>query len=159
MIIDTGARMAEITGLALSDLVLDADVPHMIIKEQPWRSIKTAGSRRKVPLVGASLWAATRIIQTSKAGQSFAFPRYNTAIKCNASSASATIVQFIRSQGINHIAHELRHSIQDRLRNVQCPKDIRYAIDGHAHQDVGDTYGNGYSLFVLKQWLDKVALQ
>jgi hypothetical protein len=36
---------------------------------------------------------------------------------------------------------------------------MRYAIDGHAPQDVGDTYGNGFSLFVLKRWLDKVALQ
>lgn len=159
LIIDTGARMAEITGLALSDLVLDADVPHMIIKEQPWRSIKTLGSRRNVPLVGASLWAATRIVQTANSDQFFAFPRYTTANKCKAGSASAAVVQFIRSQGINHIAHELRHSIQDRLRNVECPKEISYAIDGHAHQDVGDTYGKGYSLFVLKKWLNKVALQ
>jgi integrase len=159
LIIDTGARMGEITGLALSDLVLDAEVPHVIFKDQPWRTLKTKGSIRNVPLVGASLWAASRIVETAKTSQFFAFPRYTTAIKCNASNASASVNQFIRSQGINHIAHELRHSIQDRLRNVDCPKDMRYAIDGHAHQDVGDTYGNGFSLIVLKRWLDKVALQ
>jgi integrase len=159
LIIETGARLGEVTGLALSDLVLDADIPHLIFKEHPWRSLKTYGSARNVPLVGASLWAATRIVQTAKTDQYFAFPRYTTTKKCNASSASAIVVQFIRAQGINRVAHELRHSIQDRLRNVECPKEISYAIDGHAHQDVGDSYGNGYSLHVLKRWLDKVALQ
>jgi integrase len=159
LIIETGARLGEITGLALSDLVLDAEIPHVIFKEHPWRSLKTYGSARNVPLVGASLWAATRIVQTAKTDQYFAFPRYTTTKKSNASSASAIVVQFIRAQGINRVAHELRHSIQDRLRNVECPKEISYAIDGHAHQDVGDSYGNGYSLHVLKRWLDKVALQ
>ena len=46
----------------------------------------------------------------------------------------------------------------DRLRNVGCPKDVRYSIDGHAAQDIGDTYGEGHSLEVKRQWLDKVAL-
>jgi integrase len=159
LIIETGARLGEITGLALSDLVLDADIPYVIFKDHPWRSLKNNGSARNVPLVGASLWAATRIVQTAKTDQFFAFPRYTNTKKCNASSASAIVVQFIRAQGINRVAHELRHSIQDRLRNVECPKEISYAIDGHTHQDVGDTYGNGYSLHVLKRWLDKVALQ
>ena len=46
----------------------------------------------------------------------------------------------------------------DRLKAVQCPKDIRYAIDGHAAQDVGDTYGTGYGLKVKAEWLGKVVL-
>ena len=46
----------------------------------------------------------------------------------------------------------------DRLRNVGCPKDIRYAIDGHAAQDVGDNYGVGHGLPIMASWLDKVAL-
>jgi hypothetical protein len=47
----------------------------------------------------------------------------------------------------------------DRLREVQCPKEIRYAIDGHARQDVGDGYGStGHGLKVKAEWLNKVAL-
>src|SRR5690606_3286093 len=47
---DTGARMAEITGLAMSDLVLDAETPHVVIQPHPWRSLKNAASARAIPL-------------------------------------------------------------------------------------------------------------
>ena len=111
-----------------------------------------------VPLVGASLWAAQRIMASAWQGQKFAFPRYTGDSQCRADSASATLNGWMKRQGINHLNHELRHTMADRLRNVGCPKEIRYAIDGHASQDVGDTYGKGHGLSILKDWLDKVAL-
>lgn len=158
LMIDTGPRIAEVAGLALSDLVICHAVPHMVIQEQPWRSLKNQGSNRKVPLVGASLWAAKRIIDTARAGQKFAFPRYVSDTECKATSASNAANKFIRSSGMNHTTHEFRHTLADRLRNSGCPKDVRYSIDGHAAQDIGDTYGEGHSLEVKRQWLDKVAL-
>ena len=156
--IDTGPRIAEVAGLVLSDLVINDAVPHMVIQEHPWRSLKNQESKRKVPLVGASLWAAKRIIDTARAGQKFAFPRYVSDTECKATSASNAANKFIRSSGMNHTTHEFRHTLADRLRNVGCPKDVRYSIDGHAAQDIGDTYGEGHSLEVKRQWLDKVAL-
>ena len=71
---DTGMRLAEATGLLVDDLHLDSEIPYVDIKPQPWRSLKTRGSRRRVPLVGASLWAAQRIKQTTSS--CFAFDRY-----------------------------------------------------------------------------------
>jgi integrase len=158
LMIETGARVSEVAGLTLQDLVLDVPVPYMNITHHRWRRIKTDGSDRKVPLVGATLWAAKRIHATAVPNQKFAFPRYTNDLKCKSSSASAIMVAFIRSQKIDHVTHELRHSIEDRLRNVGCPKEIRYAIDGHVAQDVGDTYGYGFGLKILKQWLDQIAL-
>lgn len=158
MLSDTGARLAEATGLALTDIVLTAEVPHIKIQEHPWRTLKNKESARMVPLVGASLWAAQRIMASAWQGQKFAFPRYTGDSQCRADSASATLNGWMKRQGINHLNHELRHTMADRLRNVGCPKEIRYAIDGHASQDVGDTYGKGHGLSILKDWLDKVAL-
>ena len=158
LMIDTGPRIAEVAGLVLSDLVIDHPVPHMVIQEHPWRSLKNQESKRKVPLVGASLWAAKRIIDTARAGQKFAFPRYVSDTECKATSASNAANKFIRSSGMNHTTHEFRHTLADRLRNVGCPKDVRYSIDGHAAQDRGDPYGEGHSLEVKRQWLDTVAL-
>lgn len=158
LLADTGARLAEVVGLALSDIVLDADVPHIIIQPHPWRTLKNAGSSRTVPLVGASLWAAQRVKSAAVKGQLFAFPRYTTQAECKATHASGALAGWVRRLSMDHTAHELRHTMADRLRAVQCPKDIRYAIDGHAAQDVGDTYGSGFGLKVKAEWLAKVAL-
>ena len=55
LISDTGMRLSEATGLARDDIVLDAHIPHVNVRSHPWRRLKTKGSERLVPLVGASL--------------------------------------------------------------------------------------------------------
>ena len=57
LISDTGMRLSEAAGLAREDIVLDADIPHIIIRPHPWRRLKTKGSERTLPFVGCSLWA------------------------------------------------------------------------------------------------------
>jgi len=158
MLADTGARLAEVAGLALSDIDLEAEVPHIIIQPHPWRTLKNTGSARTVPLVGSALWAAQRIKGAAGAGQQFAFPRYTSATECKATHASNTLNKWMRANGLEHTAHELRHTMADRLRDVQCPRAIQFVIEGHATQDVGDSYGNGYTLTVKAEWLGKVAL-
>jgi integrase len=157
MIADTGARIAEITGLALDDIDLDAAVPHMVIRRHPWRRLKNTQSARTVPLLGVSLWAARRVKETATDGQRFAFPRYTTAKRANSNSASATLNKWIKeSLTLEHTVHELRHTIADRLREVQCPADVRLAIGGWSVKGVGEGYGDGYSLRVMAEWLRKV---
>jgi len=46
----------------------------------------------------------------------------------------------------------------DRLRDVQCPEDIRQAIGGWATRDIASKYGKGYSLRVMAEWLAKVVV-
>ena len=155
---DTGARIAEVAGLAMADIHLSDPVPYIDIKPHPWRSLKNKESARKVPLVGAALWAAQRIMETAQQGQRFAFPQYTSQTECKATHASNTLVAWIKRRGIDHVIHELRHTMADRLREVQCPREIRFAIDGHATGAVGDDYGTGYGLRVKAEWLRKVAL-
>lgn len=162
---DTGARLAEVVGLALDDLRLDCETPHIAIESRPWRSIKRAPgkpdwSRREVPLVGSALWAVQRIKEATKGGQVVAFPRYVKDGQCNAETASATLNGWLRSVGIPHTCHELRHTMRDRLREVQCPPDIAHAIGGWSHKDgsLGHAYGSGYSLTVKAQWLRRVVV-
>lgn len=159
MLSDTGARLAECTGLALDDIKVDAEIPHIVIDQRPWRTLKTKESKRSVPLVGAALWAARRVRETASAGQEHAFPRYIKDGKCKADSASATLNKWIRSAGIAHTCHELRHTMRDRLRDVQCPRDIAHAIGGWAFDDKtseGDGYGQGFGLNIKYDWLQKV---
>jgi hypothetical protein len=64
----------------------------------------------------------------------------------------------LKQRGITHVLYEVRHSIADRLRNVNCPIEARYAIEGHALGNVGEDYGFGYGLPIMRDWLLKVAL-
>ena len=41
LISDTGMRLAETAGLLVSDIKLDAGVPHITLRKHPWRSLKT----------------------------------------------------------------------------------------------------------------------
>ena len=60
LISDTGLRLSEATGLAIDDIVLDAEIPHLIIQPHPWRRLKTKGSQRIIPLV----WFLTLVCET-----------------------------------------------------------------------------------------------
>jgi integrase/uncharacterized protein YcgL (UPF0745 family) len=151
LISDTGMRLSEAAGLARDDIMLDTDMPHIIVRPHPWRRLKTKGSERLVPLVGASLWAAKRLQQHDS---SHAFPRYCNGQTCNANSASAALNKWLKPR-VNEdaVVHTLRHSMRDRLRAVECPSDIIDQIGGWSSSTVGSSYGKGYELPVLAKWM------
>lgn len=164
MLAGTGARLAEVVGLALTDIVLDAPIPHVILQVHPWRDIKGAKhlrgvKDRTVPLLGSALWAAQRVKATATPDQRFAFPQYTDGVTCKATHASNSLNGWMRRQGLPHGCHELRHTMKDLLRSVQCPKDISDAITGHGRKDTSDGYGKGYGagslLHVTSEWLGK----
>ena len=109
-----------------------------------------------MPLVGAALWPTQRIKALASQSQRFAFPRYNSDKECRATAASNHLNKWMRGSSLNHTNHDLRHTMADRLREVQCPRAIQFAIKGHASKDAGDDYGRGYSLKVKAEWLEKV---
>ena len=76
-------RLSEACGLQDCDLHLEGKTAHIDLVEHPWRRLKTSSSSRQLPLVGASLWAAHRILET---GSTLAFPKYCSEAKCNANS-------------------------------------------------------------------------
>jgi integrase len=155
LIADTGARMSEVAGLALADLKPYEDIPQVQFIEHSWRGLKNRGSVRTVPLVGASLWAAQRIQEAAVSGQVFAFPRYTNDARCNGNGASATVGKWMRTAGLDHSAHDLRHTMADRLRAIQCPDEIRHAIGGWTTRGMAAKYGNGYGLEVMREWMLK----
>lgn len=158
---DTCTRLAEVIGLRLSDIVLDAPIPHLRIVDHEARTLKTADSTRDIPLVGVALWAATRIKETAPKGGTYAFPRYITkANKCNATAASATLNKWINGLGFIHTTHEFRHTMSDRLRDVGCPEDIRKQIGGWSRtKDMSESYGKGYTLERTQEWLNRVVIR
>lgn len=152
---DTGLRLSEALGLAKGDVILETDTPHLIIRPHPWRRLKTKTSERVVPLVGMSLWAATRAYNTSQT--SYLFPRYIRGQETLSNSASAALNKWLKKYVHNEmVVHSLRHAMRDRLRELECPVEVIDTIGGWARDGIGETYGKGYSLSVLKKWLMKL---
>ena len=155
LISDTGVRLAEACGLLRSDFELTDTIPHLVIREHPWRRLKTSSSSRKIPLVGAALWAAGRIME--QPGQ-FAFPKYCSPNECKANSASAALNKWLKPRvSESCVIHSFRHSLRDRLRAVECPPDIADAIGGWTTVGVGQGYGEGYGLALKRKWMRQLA--
>ncbi|OEU71280.1 MAG: integrase [Desulfuromonadales bacterium C00003068] len=160
LISDSGLRLAEGAGLLIDDIHIDsAGISYVEVKPHPWRRLKTASSERIVPLVGSSLWAAKRIVEENDNG--FAFPRYNQDDQTNSNSASAALNKWIKQIGSDTATmHGFRHSMRDRLREVSCQSELIDQIGGWSNSgNVGQSYGSGYSLKVMHDWMKKVVIQ
>ena len=155
LISDTGMRLAEAAGLHIDDLHVDEETPYVDIKPHSWRSLKTKGSQRQVPLVGASLWAAKRIKQN--ASSCFAFDRYTDSKQCRANSASNALNKWMQTNFREDIViHGFRHALRDRLRAVQCPSEIIDQIGGWSSGKIGEGYGEGFLLLGLHEFIRKI---
>ena len=158
LISDTGLRLSEAAGLHKDDLALHHEIPHLIVQAHPWRTLKTSASERKVPLVGASLWAAQRIAANSTNTQ-YAFTRYNRSGQTNGNSASAALNKWLKSYvPVGCSIHSFRHSMRDRLRAVNCPSDAIDQIGGWSKDTVGQVYGLGFGLEALTSYLEQISI-
>ena len=155
LISNTGMRLAEAVGLMVDDIVLDDDIPHLIVRPHKHRRLKTVSSERLIPLVGSSLEAAHSIVG-NVAGQ-FCFPRYTNQIKCNAGSASASINKWLKTvTGKNYVCHGFRHAFRDRLRAVDISTELIDEIGGWSRKSIGAQYGAGYTLYKKHEALTRM---
>jgi integrase len=157
LISDTGMRLAEAVGLSIDDLKLTDEVPHVVIRKHPWRPLKTSGSERVIPLVGAALWASQRLSGTVSG--EFLFPQYVDGISTNANSASAALNKWMKTFLPKEcVVHGMRHAFRDRLRAANAPVDMIDQLGGWSRQSVGQSYGDGYDAAVLATTLSCICL-
>ena len=48
--------------------------------------------------------------------------------------------------------------MRDRLRAVECPKEIIDQIGGWSSSDVGETYGEGFPELLKEKWLNLIPI-
>ena len=60
------------------------------------------------------------------------------------------------STGNGYVLHSFRHSMRDRLRNVECPSEIINQIGGWTRESVGEAYGEGHSFKLRFKWMIKL---
>ena len=155
LVSDTGMRLSEAAGLYWDDVKLDDGTPHVIIQPNAHRRLKTASSKRTIPVVGFSLWALKEA-KTHATGP-YVYPKYMKGTTCAANSASAATNKWIKSLVNSDISmHSLRHSMRDRLRSAQCPTEVIDQIGGWSSGSIGSKYGLGYPIHVLQEWMLKM---
>ena len=146
--INTGARPGEIAGLMPDEILLDGDVPMVLIRPNAQRTIKNASSERYIPLTGVSLEA----MKEAKSG----FPKYAS----NSATLSATVNKFMRENGLmetpDHVAYSLRHSFEDRMLRAGIDERIRKDLLGH--QISRERYGDGGGVKHVHDLLKPIAL-
>ena len=75
----------------------------------------------------------------------------------NIKAASAASNKWLRTHAPDGcVVHSFRHSMRDRLRAVECPKEIIDQIGGWSSSDVGESYGNEFPLDNIEKWLIKI---
>jgi len=147
LISDTGMRLSEAIGLVWDDIQLEHEYPHINLKPHPWRRLKTTGSKRLIPLVGASLEAV--IVMHGQSTTQFLFPSYANENECKGNSCSAALNKWLKQYVPDAVIHSLRHSYRDRLRNAGVQSEMIDQLGGWSGQSVGQGYGEGYQLKII----------
>jgi len=157
MLLDTGMRLSEAAGLHVTDIHLEYQFPYVEVRPNKARTLKTSNSKRIIPLVGDSLWAAERVTAIQ---QGYCFPRYAKDGYCNGNSASAALGKWMRHYcEAGATVHGIRHAFRDRLRAVKAPVDLVDQLGGWSAKTVGIRYGDGYELQSAHNCLAQLAMQ
>lgn len=143
---DTGARVSEVSGLEAEDIILDTEIPHMKIRPNKIRNLKTPQSERDIPLVGAAFWALQKI------------PEGFTHYQKRGDLISNVTNKFMRENDLfptpQHSLYSLRHSFEDRLTEILATEKVHAALMGHKYHR--PRYGSGPSLEIKKGYLEKI---
>lgn len=135
----TGGRPLEIGGLDAGDVFLDHQTPHIWIRNNPHRRVKTKGSDRRIPLIGEALEAARAAKMGKNTGAIFPRGCHDT------NSLSQRMNNLIRKSGIPKsprlVAYSLRHSLEEALRSAGAREHTQKRIMGHTDTSITGRYG------------------
>ncbi|MEQ1817711.1 MAG: tyrosine-type recombinase/integrase [Terricaulis sp.] len=136
----TGAGPSEICGLERADVMLDAEVPHIWIRPNGIRRLKTKSRERRVPLVGDALEAMRAAMEAPVDGGVFynakTFDITTPSTKINATLRAAGIPKSPRLS-----AYSFRHGVKQALVQANAREDLTRYLMGHAGSDIHHRYG------------------
>jgi len=147
VLIETGARLSEIVNLRSGDIRLQDAVPHIRIRAEQNRELKTGDSEREIPLVGVALPAMKLCPQ--------GFEHYYD----RSTLVSANLMKAFKQRELipspDHVVYSLRHSFEDRMLEGGLDYGLRCALMGHKNNR--PEYGKGGSLEYRREQLLKIA--
>ena len=149
ILITTGMRLDEAALLTWDQVKLNDTVPHFDLTEA---IVKTGGSQRFVPIPDALLTMLPEVGQ----GRLFTYPldKDGKAQK-KASERLGKHIHKVRDNE-RQVTHSLRGTLKDLLRDAGVSKEINHFITGHDQGDQGGNYGDGPSLAVRSEALNRI---
>jgi len=85
----------------------------------------------------------------------YLFPRYANERGVSSNAASATVNKFIRTLAPEKTSHCLRHTMMDLCRAANVPDSVALEIGGWSGQNIGHSYGYGYSMHIKNDALTR----
>lgn len=150
LLINTGMRPVEAIGLELDDILLEDEVPHVHVRKNAVRGLKTDHSERLLPLLGVSLSAAEELVALGGWGKRLGKNMYATSI----------INRNLRDSGIvtdkRQSLYSLRHWFQDQLTKRDVVDRAQAQLMGHKFQR--PKYGYGKDLAELRDIITAFAI-
>ena len=163
----SGARQGELAQLRVMDLAQDAEtgVWHLDIGTAGGRSIKTASSRRKIPLhpelerIGLLRYRQSLLDAGSKPDSPL-WPHVEADNEGRQNGPwSKWFNRYLRDKaGIDDrtkVFHSFRHTFKELARAAKLAEDVHDALTGHTGGGVGRQYG-GFGLKVLAEELARI---
>jgi integrase len=150
LVINTGVRPVEAIGMELRDIKIDHDIPHLHVRENPVRVLKTPHSERLMPLLGVSLEAAQELHRQRGWGKRLGKNMYATSIINRHFKTNGTFDKQKQS------FYSLRHWFQDQLTHHDIIDRAQVQLMGHKFHR--PTYGDGKSLAELRDIIALFAL-
>ncbi|WAE63602.1 site-specific integrase [Stutzerimonas sp. R40042] len=145
----TGARREELAQLLVADVCKDdaLDVWYLSICPGDDKSIKTASSRRKVPLHPDLIALGFITYRTALPVEGRLFPKLEPhPANGYGHAVGKAWTKYLREHvGLNSQAspsHGFRHTFKTLAREVGIPTDVSDWLTGHAAQSVGAKYGS-----------------
>lgn len=163
----SGARQGELAQLRVMDVTQDAEtgVWYLDIGTAGGRSIKTASSRRKIPLhpelerIGLLRYRAS-LLDTGSKPDSPLWPHVEADNEGRPNGPwSKWFNRYLRDKaGIEDrtkVFHSFRHTFKELARAAKLAEDVHDALTGHTGGGVGRQYG-GFGLKVLSEELARI---
>lgn len=142
----SGARVDELGRLRVSDIQHEDGVAFMFFRDQEKKELKSASSRRKVPIHPRLLDAGflEYLSDTQKAGNEMLFPKLKSKRTQATASFSQWWSRYTSRLGIKDgrkVFHSFRHTAKREMREQGLDKWLQDALLGHSSADVGEQYG------------------
>ncbi|HEX2842053.1 tyrosine-type recombinase/integrase [Hyphomicrobium sp.] len=135
VVAETGMRPSEVVGLQPEDIILDQEIPRVVLRDNK-RKLKTKHSARTIPLAGMALEVMRRYPN--------GFPTY----RGKPTNLSNTVTKYLRENKLlpfeGQSFYSLRHAFKDRLRECKTTEELTDVLMGHSPK--GDQYGFGPGL-------------
>lgn len=151
LLVNTGMRPVEAIGLEIGDVMLDHEVPHVHVRRNAVRGLKTDHSERLLPLLGVSFEAAQDLIAMGGWGKRLGKNMYATSV----------INRHLRLSGLvtdkRQSLYSLRHWFQDQLTKRDVVDRAQAQLMGHKFQR--PKYGYGKDLSELRDIIAPFAIE